>query len=327
MEVLGKRYVIVVALVVMALACRASPVALAQGRSSGSMFVLGGAIHVREGETVEGGAVCLGGEIVVDGRLRGDAVSIGGPIEVNGTVDGDVVSVGSTVSLGPNARVRGDAVSVGGAVHRAEGAIVEGEVSSGGVPYRFGVHGRVLPRMGWSFLRWPLSRLSPYGPVWLVQLIGMLFLAVLVVAIWPNHVTAVAAAIETHFGRSLLVGLVGWLVLVPGVVFLAITLLGIPLIPVWVILYVAAGILGYSAASILVGDRVARLANASMSMLGKVITGALILSLVGLVPLVGSVAAVAIALVGLGAVVDTKFGTNRPWFRRHEPAPPEKWRG
>ena len=157
-----------------------------------------------------------------------------------------------------------------------------------------------------------------------MQLIGMLFLAVLVVAIWPNHVTAVAAAIETHFGRSLLVGLVGWLVLVPGVVFLAITLLGIPLIPVWVILYVAAGILGYSAASILVGDRVARLANASMSMLGKVITGALILSLVGLVPLVGSVAAVAIALVGLGAVVDTKFGTNRPWFRRHEPAPPEK---
>ncbi len=297
--------------------------AYAQGRGRGGSFVVGGSIHVDADETVEGAVVSLGGEITVDGHVTDDAVCIGGPVEVSGTVDGDVVSVGSQVSLGESARVGGDVTSVGGSVLRAPGAVIAGEVTSVAFPaLRFNMRDlrwNRIPRMFWQV---------PWGWVaglwWGARLVGILALSLIIVAIWPNNTASVAAAVETSLGRALLIGLVAWLIFVPGIVLLAITLVGIPLIPIWALFFVVAGVLGYAAIAVLVGDRVGRLANSRMSMLAKVIVGVLVLALLGLVPGVGFVVGIAVAIAGVGAVLDTRFGTNRPWFRQRQPGPTQQ---
>ncbi|MEW6228466.1 MAG: polymer-forming cytoskeletal protein [Bacillota bacterium] len=304
-----------------AMFCGLAEPAYAEGRRSGGSFVVGGAIHVAADETVEGGVVSLGGKVTVDGHVSGGAVSIGGPVEVNGTVDGDVVSVGSQVSLGENARVTGDVTSVGGTVYRAEGAVVHGDVTSVGFPsFRFNMRDLRWHRMPWAFWHMPWGF---WGAMWIVRLVGVLVLSLIIVAIWPNHTASVAAAVETRLGRVAAIGLVAWLLFVPAMILLAITLIGIPLIPIWVLLYVAAGALGHAAIAVLVGDRVARLANAQMTMLAKVIVGALVLALLGWIPGVGIIVAIAVAVIGLGAVLETRFGTNRPWFPQRQPTPPE----
>lgn len=299
----------------------------AQGRRSGGSFVVGGTtIHVAADETVEGGVVSLGGKVTVDGHVSGAAVSVGGPVEVNGTVDGDVVSVGSLISLGESARVTGDVTSVGGTVYRAEGAIVQGDVTSVGFPsLRFNMRDLRWHRMPWGF-SWAFWRMpwGLFGAMWAVRLVGALVLSLIIIAIWPNHTASVAAAVETRPGRVAAIGLVAWLLFVPAMILLAITLIGILLIPIWVLLYVAAGALGHTAIAILIGDRVARLANSHMSMLAKVIAGALALALLGWIPGLGIIVAIAVAVIGLGAVVETRFGTNRPWFPQRQPTPPQQ---
>lgn len=294
--------------------------ASAEERRTGGSVVFGGPVHVQADEVVEGGVVSLGDRVTVDGRVTGDAVSIGSVVEVNGEVDGDVVSVGSTVILSDNARVGGDVASIGGSVQRSPGAVVGGSVTSGGVPFRFDFRGITWPmhRGAWH-MPW-----ASFGFMWLARLVGALVLALVIVAIWPNNAAAVGAAIETRLGRAALIGLVAWLLFVPGMILLAITLIGIPLVPVWILFYVAAGALGHAAISVVVGDKVARLANANMSILAKVLVGALIMALLSWIPAAGFLVSIAVAVIGLGAVLDTRFGTNRPWFppRQQQPVHP-----
>ncbi|MDK2930350.1 MAG: hypothetical protein PWR07_481 [Bacillota bacterium] len=293
--------------------------ASAEERRSGSLVMFGGPVHVQAGEVVEGDVVSLGNRVTVDGRVRGNAVSIGSMVEVNGEVDGDVVSVGSTVFLGDNARVGGDVTSIGGSVQRSPGAIVRGSIHSGGIPFRFDFRGVTWP-MRWR--PWHMSW-AYFGFMWILRLVGALVLALVIVAIWPNHVAAVGASVETKLGRAVVIGLVAWLLFVPGMILLAITLIGIPLVPVWILFYVAAAAFGHAAVSVVVGDRVGRLANANMTILVKVLVGALVLAALGLVPGLGAVVAIAVAVIGLGAVLDTRFGTNRPWFPpRQQPVTP-----
>lgn len=294
--------------------------AFAEERRDGSLVVFGGPVHVQANEVVEGDAVSLGDRVTVDGRVTGDAVSIGSVVEVNGEVDGDVVSLGSMVLLGDSARVGGDVTSIGGSVRRSPGAVVGGTVTSGGVPFRFDFRGTTWPRH-WR----PWNMAGAYlGFMWLVRFLGALVLSLAVVAIWPNHTAAVGAAVETRLGRVTLIGLVAWLLFVPGMILLAVTLIGIPLVPVWVLFYVAGAMFGHAAISVVVGDRVGRLANANMTILVKVLVGALVLAALGLVPGLGVVTAIAVAIIGLGAVLDTRFGTNRPWFPPRKPQQPAR---
>ena len=298
-----------------------SPAAFAQIRKSGTSVVFGGPIYVPAGETVEGDVVSFGGRVTVDGHVDGNAVSIGGPVEINGTVEGDVVSVGSQVSLGENARVRGDVTSVGGTVDRAEGAVIEGSVTSGGFPFKFNFHGIMWPGTRW--MPWHMSwGRGFFGAMWIARLVGALVLSLVIVAVWPKHIASVAEAIEVRLGRVALTGLIAWLLFVPAMILLAVTLIGIPLIPLWGLFYVAAGVMGHAAIAVLAGDKVAKLANTSMTTFLKVIVGALVIALLGWVPGMGVVVAIAVAVIGLGAVLDTRFGTNKPWFPPRQPVPP-----
>lgn len=312
---------VLLAVVTTLIACGAvSGVAGAQERSRESSFVVGGSIEVDPDETVQGSVVAIGGEISVHGHVTEDAVSIGGPVSVYGAVDGDVVSVGSRVVLGDQARVGGDVTTVGGSIRRAPGAFVGGDVTSVSIPsLRFDLRNLRRGRMPWHYMNmpWPL-----FGVMRIAQFLGVLVLSLLIVAIWPGAATAVATMAETRLGRCALIGLLALLLFVPGIVLLAVTLIGIPLIPVWVILYLVAGVLGYAAIALVVGDRILRPGSGHTSLLAKVLVGALVLALLGLVPVLGPIVAILVAIVGLGAVLDTRFGTRRPWLRQPEPPPP-----
>ncbi|HHY98430.1 MAG TPA: polymer-forming cytoskeletal protein [Firmicutes bacterium] len=315
---LSARAIVISALI---LILTVSSVTFAESKRSGGSFVFGGSIHVDADEVVEGGVVSMGGKVTVDGRVIGDAVSIGGPVEVNGTVEGDVVSVGSRIYLGEKARVTGDVTSVGGSIERSPGAVVQGDVTTSGFPFTFRFGNMIWPHMRWAPRHMPWEF---FGAMWIIRLIGALVLSLAIVAIWPNHTAAVASAIEAKLGRITLVGLVAWLLLVPSIIILAITLIGIPLIPLWVLFYIVAAMFGHAAVSILVGDRVAKLANATMTQLVKVLVGALIIALLGWVPGLGALVAVVVGVIGLGGVLETRFGTNKPWFPSRQPQPPQQ---
>lgn len=284
--------------------------ALAQGER----VEVGRDILIPEG-TKSSKAVAFGASVRVEGSLEGSAVAIGGDVYVSGSVMRDVVAVGGTVVLAPGAVVHGDAVAIGGGVQRAEEARVEGRITSVSLPGLAGLYDlKWLP--GWHI--WPGS-MGPFGPWfwwWGRQFTGFLsglVLGAVILALWPANVEHMVRALPDHWGRFALVGFLGYLVSVPLIVLIGITIIGLPLALLLLLALVAARFLAYTVVSLFVGRRLLeRLSPHAVTPFAELLFGVAVLFLVRSVPLVGWLVGPAVAVIGLGAVLDTRAGSGRP---------------
>lgn len=282
----------------------------------------------------EGSRVIAAGDTV-----RGDVAITRGTLEVRGVVTGSAVAYGGDVVVHPGGRVGGDAVAVLGRV-RLEGGHVDGEMRA--------VRGSLAtaPAAAPAPSATAMMR-SELGLVlgWLTVLV-IIGVGVLVFASGPLE--GVVETLERGFGRSLLVGMLAELALIPalllGIVALAITIVGLLLIPFGVVAFVlgAAGLmmLGFLAVARVTGGALMRRATAARlsergSMLRALVGGIavflglwLVAALLVPVPVAATVVrAVAFALTwvavtaGFGAAVLSRGGTRRAADVRPEPEP------
>ena len=261
-------------------------------------------------------------------RVDGPIAVARGNLDVFGTVNGDVVSVGGNVRVHKGARITGDAWAAGGSVI-IDGGVVEGRKRASPIARP------VLPGLGTTRAE-PLSTMQSIKLVcaWfaILTLIGI---GVMVFA--EGNLEGVVLALERGFARSFWLGVAGQVVFLPGllavVVGLAITLLGVLLIPFAIVSYViaAAGLvtLGFLAVARLTGGAVA--SDRGTTSPRGVHLRALIIGLVAYLavwlaaalfawhPMIGAILrAIAIAItwvaatVGLGATLASRAGTQRP---------------
>lgn len=167
-------------------------------------------------------------------KVRGTIVVTGGDIVVRGELDGDAIALGGDVVLMPGGLVEGDAVSLGGRV-RLEGGQVRGDVVGGPKQPRSAIP--VARRM-------QHSAGVAFGWLVITLLIGF---GVLVLA--GSYLDGVTRVLERRFLHAFWMGVVGELALFPVmlllVVGLALTIVGILVVPFAIVLYVfaAAGLL------------------------------------------------------------------------------------
>ncbi len=230
-----------------------------------------------------------------------DVVSVGGSVTVYGQVQGDVVSVGGSVYLKDTAEVGGDAVSVGGKIMREPGAIARGEiVEVSGVG--------ISPAVSY-FTRGGIAQGISYSS--LITAIGFIILAIILVAMFTPQLGRVSGVLEGDLLKNFLIGVVIALLFFPIIIALLLSIVGIVLIPAWIILVGAAALFGYIAAAHILGKKTLHaLRLMDKSMLTETVVGIVLLSIVGLVPVGGFVIKVIAALCGLGGVYVTRFGTR-----------------
>jgi hypothetical protein len=290
------------------------------------------------GMSLDRAAVSSGARTVESTQhLTGDVASWHGPLEIRGTVDGNAVAVGSDVVLLPGGHVRGDALSVGGQVRMA-GGTVDGEtrtISAFSVGPIAGA--RLTPAQA---TRRALSlALACY-----LILVAMA-LAVSIGA--RTHLETIAATIRTDFSRSFLFGLLGELAVVPlfllSMVALAITIVGILLIPFAAVAYALAILgaldLGFLAMSLIAGDAMMRGESSARDtrpivthlivgltaflVLWLLAGGGAFLGLAGSVlRLLAFLSTWIAATVGLGATIITRGGTRSSISPPRVAAPP-----
>lgn len=238
--------------------------------------------------------------IVLRGATVKTAVSVGGDVTVLGKVLEDAVAIGGSVDLKDTALVGGNVVSIGGEIMTAPGAIVQGETTNialaGFNPMvSFVVKGGLIKTLA------IISMLS---------FIGFLVLVVILVAIFTPQLGLVSATVEKQLVKSLLIGILVGIIFLPIIVILAISVVGIILIPVWMVLVGTAGLFGYVGAGHYIGKRtlyVLRLKGKSM--LTETLVGVILLAVVGLIPFLGFIVKALVVCTGLGAVALSKFGT------------------
>lgn len=250
----------------------------------------------RRGE--RGDRVAIGHSLRIEaGETVPKAVSVGGSVTVLGHVLGDAVAVGGSIHLRPGARVDGDAVAIGGTVTIEDGARLDGDnVSLGGRPISW-IVGAVAPFGATAFA---------IGFAWTRAV--LLFVMVLLIAFaFPDRLARVRAFLTRRPGVSSLGGLALLLGFVPLCVLLAVTIIGIPLIPVAVMVLIALFLFGATVSALWLGEKLPILQD-NKTPLKAVALGGLVLVLVGLVPWIGTPVVVLAAIVSAGATLLSRFG-------------------
>lgn len=212
---------------------------------SGNVVRFGSDIVIREGQTVLGDVVAMGGDVTVDGH-----------------VEGEVVAMGGDVFLGPTGRVDGQVVTLGGQLHEKPGSHVGGQrVTARGLPRGwspgpfFGVLGIVSSGLKalWTIAKMMLVLLVAWGFTQLA----------------PQRTRVAFEAFKNEPIKCLGVGLLAWALIIPSIVALAlvvailcITIIGIPIAIAVLLGYVLAIVLlvvwGYVVGAAVLGERLGR---------------------------------------------------------------------
>jgi len=287
--------------------------------------------------------VKIGGGIEVPETMMvdGNAVAIGGAADVRGYVRGDVVAIGGNVHARPGSRIDGDAVSIGGIVAQEGnshigGSVVEGPFLPGGIISRI-VKEAVERKERHPFVVWPFRGLRVLGRAggFFSNLVFWAIVTAIVVLLFPRRLEVMARALPETPGRAAAYGIGGFVVTSAAVatiflvgialcVMLAVTIIGIPLIPV-----VGAGVfaamlvlplltlVGSIAVWLSLGRAAAaRTGAAELRAIWAALLGLLMVALATLIPGIGPLIVVTLLIFGFGVALMTGMGADVEWAHR-----------
>jgi hypothetical protein len=259
-----------------------------------------------------------GNYTVEEGQEACDVVVFGGNLEVLGRVTGDVAVYGGNVHLGSEAEVQGDVVAFGGEVSKDEGAEIHGQQVSFGSSGGNGVvtkgakawqkvTGSHSHSSSGSSLGWKLpTLLVEFGCFFVLSFIFLMFA--------PARMKQIEAEVKRDPVKCALAGLVGSVALLPITVMLAIIIIGLPFAAVlWLLVFLGIG-MGATAIATEIGTRLPVLKSTRKTQAAVLAVGIGVLLLVELIPYLGPLLLVCVAMVSLGAVIRTRFGGKAQGF-------------
>lgn len=247
---------------------------------------------------------------VTGGTVGGDAVAILGNNFINGHVQGDVVAILGDVDLGPAAIVDGDITCIGGVVTRDAHAVVNGKVGNLALGSRAtGFTGL----QAWLTQCLLYARPLAFGPnllwAWWLALGALGFYAVVAWAA-PSAVEQCVRTLEDRPGKSLLAGVLTWLLTPVAFVLIALTVLiaiGLALLPLFALGVFIASLFGRVVMLAWLGRKLKKLFQQSSldrPVIAVLLGGVVVLGLYT-VPVIGFILYQLIGLVGFGVVVYT----------------------
>jgi hypothetical protein len=308
------------------------------GTVNGNVFATGGTITVSGNVTRD--LILAGGTINVTGRVGGSIITAGGNVTVNGPVAQDIVVAGGMIDVGSGATIGRDLVVTGGTATVSAPIGRRIQMSAGNLTLRNKVGGDVRGRVdhlkldgaqiggnldytsynqvqlvnggrvaGTTTRHTPIDRGGGAGNgflAWLRGLLGIFALGLLLIFLLPG---LSSRAIDTEraqpwaslgIGAAILVitPIVALIVFIVGI-FIGFWWLGLLLIPLWIL----ALAIGYALSGFLLGRLIfARLGwgryHDALALLG----GLFVLTVVGLIPVIGWLIGLAAVLLGVGAL-------------------------
>jgi hypothetical protein len=235
---------------------------------------------------VAGGTTAVPG----DATVEGDVYVIGGTAAIDGTVAGDVTLLDGNLSINDGATVTGTLQTYSGSAMVSSDASV-GHVSQFEVPTP---SSSPAQRVGGFLLQFLV--LGAFG-WWLVER-------------HPRVVENIGAAITEHALVSGVVGSLGATTLLVLFVYMAFTLILLPVAIVGLFAEFLIILYGQAVFGYLIGTRLP-IENDGVATLAGIAVFLLVLEVLGIVPILGGIAQLTVAVVGFGAVLNTYFGLQQ----------------
>ncbi|MBX9252600.1 hypothetical protein H1Q63_01105 [Desmonostoc muscorum CCALA 125] len=246
----------------------------------------------------------FGGSVTVpENQVVENALAFGGSVTVspNARVLDTAIAFGGDVILKKGVRVDGDAYSFGGKIVQEPGAIITGERAT--FSDRHGMmHGSNRGRGSFFFTISPIFRISNAV---LAAILGLIILHTN-----PQFLPNLATKLHQHPTLAVLWGMGAIVAIIFVSVFLAITLIGIPLIPLLSLTAIVTSLVGSLAVALFIGQRL--FSNGNWSLQQQFLVGLAILTVLTLIPFFGGLVVFLVNLFGLGVILLWQFGKEKP---------------
>jgi hypothetical protein len=268
-------------------------------------IILSGEHVLKPGESLEGELLVTGGQVDLQpgSHLNGSLYVLGGDVKAAGEISGDVTILLGELSLTPEALVRGSLSIGGGLLQRAPDAQILGGTitsSAGQIPEP--------QRRSTRSLANRLVSIMIESPILAV-------LAYLAVHRFPRQITNIERAASEYTLLSGSLGLLTWFVGVSLLVLMAFTILLIPVTLIGIGVLLLATAYGAIPFALILGRWTVQRLKWKLTRAGRAAIGMVLLvcifELGQLIPWVGSLAVLALMMVGFGAVLLTRFGLRR----------------
>ena len=186
-------------------------------------------IDLEEDSIYSDDLVTIGGNLDVRGIVDGDVVGIGALVYINGHITGDLVLIGSSGRIDSNTIVDGKFVSMGSFVDMHDSVSLNGPVTS--------INWGPLKKL--AGLRYKANKMEQgFTIVSLVssiaKFISIFFLGCLVLLLFKKFSRAENTLINNPL-RTFLIGILSEILFIPAIIILTISIIGIPFIPVFIL--------------------------------------------------------------------------------------------
>jgi hypothetical protein len=251
-----------------------------------NLIRFGGSVTVPENQVVEN-AVAFGGNVTVSPNAR---------------VLDTAIAFGGDVILKKGVQVEGDVYSFGGKIVKEEGANIGGSYTTNDLPGTINGSHRGRGSFFYTISFMPIFRI---GNAVLAAILGLIILHTN-----PQFLPNLATKLRQHPTLAVLWGMGAFIAIIFLTVFLAITLIGIPLIPLLSMTALVTSLVGSLAVALFVGQRL--FSNGNLSLQQQFLVGLAILTILTLIPFFGGLVVFLVNLFGVGVILLWKFGKEKP---------------
>ncbi len=247
----------------------------------------------------------FGGSVTVpENQIVENAHAVGGNVMIsaNAKVLDTAIAIGGDVVLKAGARVDGDAYSFGGKIVQEPGSTIGGEKATFSDRHgmMYGSYGRQS-----FFARYFFHAIFRISAAVVAAILGLIILQTS-----PSFLPNLATKLRQHPGLTALWGIGAIISIIFVSVFLAITLIGIPLIPLLSLIAIVTSLVGSLGVALFAGQRLSR--NDNQPTWQQFLVGLAILTALTLIPFLGSLVVFLVNLFGLGIILLWQFGRQQP---------------
>lgn len=291
--------------------------ALIDGVLDGDFSVKGGTVDVNG--MIDGDVSVFGGTMNVFGKVKGDVAVFGGDILNKGTINGDVLVTGGNIKLDSGSVVTGDIAIIGGVIEKDTNATVKGDIKT--VSNK--MLNKALPKIRGA-LKLPeffpkALAVSARALVLLFSLGGFFVLTLLVILIFPRSVEKIAEKTQKNVWIPIAIGVGIQILIIPLIVLLAVSIIGIPVIPLFLLALFACLVVGFTSIYYLIGVRIKHTTDGKQGVIAKFALGFIVIMAIpilgvliriispvgGIFTVLGIVIIYVVATIGLGAAFYT----------------------
>ena len=275
------------------------------------LTAIGFSVRTEKTSETRGNARLLGNTITVEGAVSGALTATGADIILNAPVAGDVRLLASEITFGPEA-------SIGGALtYMSDRAIDVPERVAPAARVRFE---RIEMSDAWDEIG-EMHRDMPILPGFisvlsgfLVTLLFFVVLGAIFLGFAPKRTEMLRARVSEAPGSAILLGVIGLSILFGLVPIAALTIVGLPFVPIVLLAIVVAWVFGYALGAYAVAIRIwlgfgGDPEIGSPARLALFAAAIIFVALLNFIPFVGWVANYTLVLLGIGGLTHGVFSS------------------